>query len=161
MVRLSAKELVRRHLAAALDAHEADDLHRAMVEINAALDLSRGRGHALWAAKSRFLYNLGKQAEAAEAAKKSIELNERNYHALVVLGYLAYDNHEFEEAAFYFKKVVEINETHGHYTELAAAERQFDPESAIEHAKMALKLNPDWDEAKAVLRNAEDDLKKK
>ena len=45
--------------------------------------------------------------------------------------------------------------------DVAAAEVHFDLESCITHAKKALELNADWDEAKAILQKAEKKLNQK
>ena len=37
-------------------------------------------------------------------------------------------------------------------------ESHFDPKKAVEHAKKALELNPDWNEAKVILRIANESL---
>ncbi len=96
-----------------------------------------------WSAKGQFLRNAERYEEAKLATQQAIELNPKNYHAWSSLGWLHIYHRNFEEAAKCLKRSVELKEDFGTYTMLAAAEIEFDVESAIKHAKKALELNPD------------------
>lgn len=161
MPQLSEKKKAHCHLCTALDELSAGNTKQALREIDKAIKLADGREAGHWAAKSRILYRLGEHQEAEAAARNAIRIDEQSYHAWVTLGMLYFHSHRFEKAAFCYKKVVEIEEDYSFYTLLAAAERQFDPESAIEHAKRALELNPDWDEAETILSDALEDLRER
>ena len=161
MPRPSNREKVDRHIDAALDAFDAGNTKQALREIDEAIELTHGDDAAPWAVKSRVLYDLGEHDEAEAAARNSIRIDVTNYHAWISLGLIFFDRHQFEKAAFCYKKAIEEEEDYGTYTMLAEAERQFDPESAIKYAKRALELNPDWDEAETILKTAMEDVRKK
>ena len=107
-----------------------------------------------WSAKGEFYYEIEDYSIAETAAKRSVELNRKNYFGWLILAHCAFDQHQFQKAAEYFKKYLEFKESYSVYTLLAAAELEFDPRSAYDHAKRALELNPDWDEAQAILVSA-------
>jgi len=122
------------------------------------------------ALKSRFLLDLDRRGEAKSQARQAIKLynaklkdgeaiDEWVHLAWHVLGIAYLDEERFVRAAICFEKRLEFGyEDYSIYTMLAAAQSQFNPESAIKNAELALKLNPDWDEAKSVLATAKENL---
>ena len=78
-------------------------------------------------------------------------MDENSFRGWISLGLIFSDDDQFMKAAFCYKKAVEIEEDYATYTVLAAVEETFDPESAIKHAKKALELNPEFDEAEKIL----------
>lgn len=151
----------RAHYKAAIDELIDENLTQALSEIEQAIELSEHQDAGQWAVKSRILVKLRQHRDAETAARRSIEIDASSHDAWMTLGLSSFDRKEFEKAADCFKRAIEIKANYSRYTMLAAAERQFDPQKAKEHAKKALQLNPDWDEAKVILRNAELELKQK
>ena len=141
-----------------MEAEEQENLPEAISLIEKAIELCPSNT-AYWSAKGQFLRNAGRYQESKLSTQRAIELNPKNYHAWSSLGWLHIYHRNFEEAATCLQRSVELKEDFGTYTMLAAAEIEFDVETAIKHAKKALELNPDWDEAKKILRSAESKLR--
>lgn len=142
-------------LEQALKLFGGGDSDSALDKLDEAIALARPKGSVIWATKSRMLYSIGRLDEAVEAAKSAVRIDPKVPFAWAVLGSIYMDREQFREAALALGKATEIDEDFGLYTLLAAAESQFDPEAAVKHAKRALALNPDWQEAEAILRSAE------
>ena len=157
MTKLSSHDKARSYWHQALKAGEQEKLSEAIILIEKAIELCPSYT-VYWSAKSQFLYDSGKFEDAQLAANKSIEFNAKNHHAWAILGLTNIHLGSFEEVAACFKRSVGLKEDFGTYTMLAAAEIEFDVESAIKHAKKALELNPGWDEAKDILRSAEEKI---
>ena len=160
MPRPSVKKKTLRQVDAAWDALDAGNGKKALREIDKAIEFAHeSRSANCWAVKSRILHELEDHRAAEDAAWNSLRLDEMCFRAWMSLGLISSDEHQFMKAAFCYKKAVEIEEDFGTYTMLAAVEEMFDPESAIKHAKKALELNPDWDEAEKILEGAKESLK--
>ena len=142
-----------------MEAEEQENLPEAIRLIEKAIELFP-LDTVYWSGKGQFLRNAGRHKESKLSTRRAIELNPKNYHAWATLGLIHIYHRNFEEAANCLQRSAELKERFGTYTMLAAAEIEFDVESAIKHAKKALELNPDWDEARDILRSAEKKLAK-
>lgn len=157
MTKGSLREKSEEYWRQALEAEEQENLPEAISWIEKAIELCPS-DTVYWSAKGQFLRSAGRYKESKVSTRRAIELNPKNHHAWSSLALAHIHLGSFEEAAACFKRSVELKEDFGIYTMLAAAEIEFDVESAIKHAKKALELNPDWDEAREILRSAESKL---
>ena len=157
MPKQSSQGEAEKYWKQALMAEEQQNLPEAIRLIEKAIEICPS-DTVYWSAKGQFLRNAERYEEAKLATHRAIELNPKNYHAWTSRGIINVHLGSYEEAANCFKRSVELKEDFGTYTMLAAAEIEFDVESAIKHAKNALELNPDWDEAREILRSAESKL---
>ncbi len=158
MTKQSSQDQAERYWQRALKAEEQKNLPEAIRLIEKAINLCPSHT-VYWSAKSQFLYDSSNFEGALLAANKSIDCNPKNHHAWTIFGLAHVHVRTLEEAAACFKRSTELKEDFATYTMLAAAEVEFDVESAIKHAKKALDLNPDWDEATKILRSAESKLR--
>lgn len=144
-----------RYFRQSRNAEKRNDLIEALRCIDEAIRLSPS-DTAHWSAKAQYLKNSNEYSEAKMAAERAIEINSENYHAWSTLGLINVQTENYEEAALCYKRSLERKEDAAVYTLLAAVEYEFDVESAILHAEKALALEPDWDEAIAVLKAAKE-----
>jgi tetratricopeptide (TPR) repeat protein len=141
----------------ALEKHNKHLHDDALSLINQAISLNPS-DTKLWSLKGSALRDLERFSEAESVIRTAIDKNQRNHHAWCLLGIIQKDNGEFEKAADSFKKSLRLRKDVGTYTLLAAAERRFDLISSIKHAQNALELDPEWEEAKAILKSAREAL---
>ena len=151
-------DLIRTYQAA-FDAFDVDKFEEALRLIDQVLELRPKSGNS-WALRGRALYQLGDLPEAIASSEKSVELKPSCHHAWATLGLVHRDNMQFERSASCFQPAADLSEDKSILTVLAAVEYQFDPESARRHAEEALALDPDWDEARAILKTATEKISK-
>jgi tetratricopeptide (TPR) repeat protein len=150
--KLKKDEIIRTYQQA-FHAFGADDFNEALRLIDRVLE-ARPSSSNSWALKGRALYELGNLSEGDLASKKSIELNSACHPSWITLGLIHSDRQQFEHAASCFKHAAEIDPDKSILTLLAAVEYEFDPASARRHAREALDIDPQWDEAKRILDEA-------
>lgn len=109
--------------------------------------------------KGQLLLDLSREEDAEKEFKRALKLDPKNPYAWGHLGLLMQSREEFERAAFCFQRVVEEIPDHNTLTILANVQLAFDPESALLNAEKALQCNPEWEEAKEVLRTAKKHLR--
>lgn len=111
-----------------------------------------------WSAKAQYLYDLEEYLSAVAAARTAVQLNSNNYHSWAIQGMALARLGEFRESAECYRRSIAIKEDVGVYTMLAAVEYEFDADMAVSTAKRALSIDPEWDEAKEVLKAAKKKL---
>lgn len=109
----------------------------------------------LMANKGKCLRHLRQYDEAEKILRSAIDMDQENPHIWSCLGLVYARVNKFERAAECLRNSIKLEESAPALTLLAAAEYEFDVESSIRSAKRALEIDPDWDEAKIVLRKAE------
>lgn len=88
--------------------------------------------------------------------QRGVELAPEMSLAWTTLATTQLERERFKEAAEGYAKAVELKERPSTYTLMASAKINMDDfEGAIEAAKRALELDPEWDEAEALLKQAE------
>lgn len=80
--------------------------------------------------------------------------------AWVELGRVQYDRGWYEVAAICFRTALEYVSDKGLFTILANVQLTFDPPAALESAKKALAMDPDWEEAPGIAKDAEDHIER-
>lgn len=98
-----------------------------------------------------FYEEAGRSDDGVECANRALEIHPKNFHAMNLLGKIRSAEGYYEEAAKYYRKSVALKPDYAVYTLLSAVEYEFDLARAAEHAQEALRLNPDWREARVVL----------
>ena len=151
--RLENDEEIRRMYKFACEKLESGDTKEALALVDQIVELVP-ESSRYWSAKGAFYYEIADYDTAEAAAKKSVELNRKNYFGWLTLAKCKVDQRQLKEAIQYYKKYVELKEFDWAYTMLADLETDFDPVSAIAHAERALALNPDYDDAQRVLEAA-------
>jgi len=146
-------EQAHEHFKKAWDYDDAGDCDRALLEFDAAARLAPEIPVYL-AAKAQYLVNQKRYSEARETVSMAIKVGPRYAPAWFVLGLIELKNRRYRESANAFLKAAEYRPTHQTYTMLAGVQLELDPHEALQSAKKALELNPDWDEAQTVLEEA-------
>lgn len=93
----------------------------------------------------RVLQSLGRLDDAEKMLRKAIGLDPELVFAWNELGFVVREKGHFEAAAFCFEQSAVISECPYVFTVLANTQSAFDSEAAIESAKRALELDPDWE----------------
>lgn len=134
------------------------DLIKAMELIEKAIDIVPNAA-ILWTTKAKYQYDLKNYEAALESVEKAIELKPQSYFAWLHKGLIKRNMEQYEEAAQAYIESLKIKPDFNVYTLLSDVQMEFDVEAALQSAKKALELNPNWDEAKELLKEAEDMLK--
>ena len=153
MARSIEWEKANRFFREAIVEYRNDRFERALNLIDRSIEL-RPAVAISWTIKGRSLYEIGDLSQAEKASQRAVELNPNCRNAWITLGLIYGDLKRFERAASSFKRGVDIKRDASILTLLAAVEYEFDPESARQHAQMALDGNPEWEEAQLVLEAA-------
>lgn len=115
------------------------------------------RSAAYWVTKASFLEDSGDFEGAEDAARRALKLDAGNEHAWTKLGYLLGRRGHFQEARDCFRSSLAIDEDFYVHTMAAAVELELGrPRRAAFHARRALELNPDWEEARNILKSADE-----
>ncbi len=139
----------------AWEAADLGDLGLALRSIDSLLEKYPGSA-AYWVTKAAFLEKGGDLEGGEDAARRAVKLDTRNEHAWTKLGYLLGRCGRFQEARDCFRNSLAIHEGYDVHTMAAAAEFELGrPRRAVFHARRALELNPDWEEARNILKVAD------
>ena len=92
---------------------------------------------------------------AVVACAEAVSLQATNYYALTQMGIAQLKMRDFSAAATSFESAAEIRADHNTLTMLARSQLPNDARSARDTAIRALKMRPDWEEARDVLAQAE------
>lgn len=154
MVNLESMPTAEQHRVRAWEAAETQNWELALQEVNAALELDPTEP-LYWVLKGRFLRESGALAEAESVLEEALDISSSNKHVWTELGELYMSKELFEKAAFCLAEAARIEPGFCIYTLLANAELTFDPSGALVHARKALELKPNWEEAERIAKKAQ------
>lgn len=104
-----------------------------------------------------FLREKGDLKKSLQFCKRAVELAPEMPLAWGTLAVTYLEQEKFNKAVESFAKSLELEERPNTYTMMASAKISLgDLEGAIKDSKRALELDPDWDEAEAMLKEAQE-----
>lgn len=156
---MDKKNNAKKYLTQSLNKSKEGNYEEALKLIQKAIDLFPN-ATVFWTFKSEYFFEMKNYEDALKCVDKAIELKDRNFHAWSLKGAIYEGLKDYELSAEAFQKSLEIKQDFNIYTLLANVQMNFDLKSAICNASKALKLNPEWDEAKNILNQAKKMMEK-
>lgn len=140
---------------AALAASDSGDTAGALRLIDQAIHREPAEWRCLLS-KGRILHEAGRFNEAQTVLEDALKRFPDAWPSWGELGMLNYRREYYELAAFCFQELLKHKEDESIYTLLASSQLTFDPPAALENAKKALAIAPNWEEAHRITKRAED-----
>jgi len=113
-----------------------------------------------WCTKAQYQFDLGRFSYALVSVEKAIELKPRNFIAWGIKGLIKRNMGECRQAAEAFIESLKIKPDFNVYSLLSAVQLEFDSKAALQSAKKALELNPEWEEAQNLFKKAEKQIER-
>ena len=149
----TARSVAARHRRTAWDLAESGDLSGAIVEMDQAL-LALPDSAKHLTTKGHFQRENGDLEAARTTLERAVELDATYHNGWTELGRTYEALHWLEPAAVCYTKSAKIRPSAWVYTLLGNCQLHFAPEQALKTIEKALKIDPNWEDAIEVRRDA-------